>query len=58
MLLHLLRHILDARSDDVVRNDTLQLVEPKKREFRENAAFFRNALATREAMVRSRKVNV
>jgi hypothetical protein len=58
MLLHLLRHILDARSDDVVRNGTPQLVEPKKREFRENTAFFWNALAMREAMIRSGKVNV
>jgi hypothetical protein len=58
MLLHLLWHILDARSDDVVRNDTLQLVEPKQREFRENAAFFRNALGTRKAMIRSRRIDV
>ena len=51
MLTHLLRHLVDARSDDVIWDDTPQFVEPKEREFREDAPFVRNALATREAII-------
>jgi len=45
MRAHLLWHLLNARCYDVVQDDTLQLVEPEEREFREDATFVRNALA-------------
>ena len=51
MLMHLLGHLVDARSDDVIWDDTPQFVKPKEREFREDAPFVRNALATREAII-------
>jgi hypothetical protein len=47
VLAHLLGHLLDARSDDVIRNDGSQLVEPEERELREDAAFVRDALVMR-----------
>jgi hypothetical protein len=46
MVMHLLRHLVDARSDDVIRDDTPQLVEPEEREFRKDAY-----LAMREAII-------
>jgi len=51
MLMHLLGHLVDARSDDVIWDDTPQFVEPKEREFREDTSFVRNALAMRKAII-------
>jgi hypothetical protein len=40
----LFRHLFDARSHDVVRNDAFQLAEPEERKFRQDAALVRNTL--------------
>jgi hypothetical protein len=55
VLAHLLGHLLYARSDDVVRNDGSQLVEPEERELREDATFVRDALVTRGVIVNIRE---
>ena len=44
ILLHLLRHLVDIRRDDVVRNNILQFIEPESRNFGEEFAFVRNTL--------------
>ena len=44
-----LRHLLNARGHDVIRNDVSQLVEPEEREFRQDTTLVRNALEFRQA---------
>lgn len=44
VLVQLFRHLFDARSHDVVRNDAFQLAEPEERKFRQDAALVRNTL--------------
>ena len=51
MLVQLIRHLFDARSHDVVRNDAFQLFEPKQGELRQDAALVRHALVTGETIV-------
>ena len=51
MLVDFFGHFFDPRRHDMVWDDILELVEPKEREFREDAPFVWNALATREAII-------
>jgi hypothetical protein len=44
VLVQLFRHLFNARSHDVVRNDASQPVEPEERKFRQDTALVRNAL--------------
>ena len=44
VLVQLFRHLFDARSHDVVRNDDSKFVEPEERKFRQDTPLFRNTL--------------
>jgi hypothetical protein len=52
VLVHLLPHLLNPRSYNVIRNDMFKLVEPEEREFREDSAFVWDPLAKRGHRVR------